>query len=84
MVDRGVFPVCKKINEYKKYSNTPRLLHCIESMLKKCDRSNNNSLFWKRKKVRASWRHLLLENDVIHGVGQCYAVFTLERRYKYM
>ena len=31
-----------------------------------------------------SWRHLLLENDVIRGVRRCNVVFTLERRYKYM
>ena len=29
------------------------------------------------------WRHLLLENDVIHGVRRCNVIFTLERRYKY-
>ena len=28
-----------------------------------------------------SWRHLLLENDVIHGVRRCNTVFTLERRW---
>ena len=32
-------------------------------------------------KMCVSWRHLLLENDVIHGVRRCNVVFTLERRY---
>ena len=36
------------------------------------------------RKVRASWRHLLLENDVIHDVRRCNVVFTFEKRYKYM
>ena len=31
-----------------------------------------------------SWRHLLLQNVVIHGIRRCNVVFTLERRYKYM
>ena len=34
--------------------------------------------------MRASWRHLLLQNDVIHGIRQCNVVFMLERRYKHM
>ena len=44
------------------------IIHSFESAGKMCD----------------SWRHLLLINDVIHGVRRCNVVFTLERCYKYM
>ena len=44
------------------------IIHSFESAGKMCD----------------SRRHLLLVNDVIHGVRRCNVVFTLERRYKYM
>ena len=52
---------------------------------KKHDISNTNSQFWKCEKKRASWHHLLLQNDVSHGfIRQCNVVFMLERYYKYM
>ena len=40
--------------------------------------------FESAEKICDSWRHLLLEIDVIYGVRRCNVVFTLERRYKYM
>ena len=39
--------------------------------------------FLRARKERATWSHLLLENDVIHDVRRCNVVFTHEKRYKY-
>ena len=39
--------------------------------------------FERAIKALVFFRHLLLENDVIHGVRWCNVVFTLKRRYKY-
>ena len=36
------------------------------------------------RKTRASWRHLLLQIDISHGVRRCNVVFTRERRNLYM
>ena len=40
--------------------------------------------FDSTRKTHASWRHLLLQNDVIRGIRQWKVIFTVEKRYKYI
>ena len=56
----------------------------IANAKKLCYMKQQSHSFESVRNGHTSWRQLPLQNDVNHGIRQCYIILTLERRYKYM